>query len=150
MTSTEVDQLPKVELTFLYRTINAKGEISFVWAEDRGVGKKRHYDPKKGQNICPNAFVGATFAIPQDSEGSIYGTRAQYIDQVKDCHEWRLIDRATNEKLNALKALKRLKNLDPIKKQLEPIRAAYGKMTNLDRALLLAWIVKYLTTGKEE
>lgn len=148
MTATEVDQLPKIELTFLYRTNTAKGEISYIWAEDRGAGKKRSYSAdKKGQNVCPNAFVGAVYAMPQDPDGSIYGSRAKYVDRVQDCHEWLLIDRATNEEINAIKAVKRIKELDLFKQQLAPIRRAYATMNSLDRALVLAWIVKYLTTG---
>lgn len=147
----ENTDLPKIKLVFMYRFINAKGELRFQWCEFDNPETVRVYLAPKNRNIVQDAQSGDIYTFDYLGEGRITLDSATYIDTLvnDEIVEWRATDQVAAGLLAARREAKRKGSKTDLRKQLLPIRKAYGKMTSLQKAQLMAWVVNYIAGGKE-
>jgi len=169
---TKKDDKPKFYITLLYLGIREGRERSRMheWAEIEGLPndgeelpkdvKTRIYGKAKGKynNIAAGASPGAIYKFEQDDpasndKGSIYSHSAAYQGQWKNkeqVSEWqiesRAVDYAIDMKAKEKKENKRRKDMEP----LDPICRAYHKAVGSQKTIILAEVMKYITTWKPE
>jgi len=167
---TKTENKPKFFITLLYLGVRAGQDALKVhkWAEIEGIPndgsplpkdvKTRIYGAKKKKynNVAAGASPGSIYKFEQEDpstndRGSIYPHSASYQGQWKnkeDVAKWQAKSRAIDYGID-MKAKERKDNKRRIDMEtLEPLCEAYCKLVGPQKTILLAEIIKYVTTWR--
>jgi len=165
---TKAETNPKWFINLLYLGVREGKDTPRVheWAEIEGIPndgrplpkevKTRIYGAKKKRhnNVAAGASPGAIYKFEQDDpatndRGSIYSHSATYQGQWKnkdDVARWQAESRAIDYSID-LKAKERKDNKRRIDMEtLEPLCEAYYKLVGPQRTILLAEVIRYIST----
>lgn len=136
----EIDALPTLEMMFMYRGIDAKNKVYYVWIDNEG--KERFLDYK-----VKNADPGMWFSFPLEGT-SIYVSCAKYAGRRERnsamIMEWQLKDRVVQQKLNAQRNIQAVALNGPLQKAVAQIRLGYRQLPASQRTQFIAWLVSEL------
>jgi hypothetical protein len=124
-------------------------ERAFALASNPWAERERFYSGKRLAKYMGGS-PGMVYRVEVDPEdaSTIYTATAQYVgvwpDQ-KQRAEWQMLDSTVGQKIALMKKAKKAKNQDDVLECLEPIREAYRKARGMQRSLILARAVQYIT-----
>lgn len=106
----------------------------------------------KGASKYMGGGAGIVYRVeqPPDNPNSFYTGTAQYVGTWPDKEQrtaWQMQDQTMGQKIALMKEAKKSKSYDAVLECLEPIREAYSRARGLQRNLILARAVKYITQG---
>jgi len=129
-----------------YRAAHAMALVEDPW-----YARMRVYGGKGvGKNM--GGSPGMVYCVEVDPEdaSTIYSGTAQYVGQWPDREQratWQMLDSTMGQKIALMRKAKKAKNQDDVLECLEPIREAYRKARGMQRNLILARAVQYITRG---
>lgn len=165
---TKAEDKPRFHINLLYLGVREGKDTPRVheWAEIEGIlndgsplpkdVKTRIYGAKKKKynNVAAGASPGSIYkfeAEPDSDRGSIYSHSASYQGQWKnktDVARWQAESRAIDYGID-LKAKERKDNKRRVDMEtLEPICEAYFKLVGPQKTILLAEVIRYISTWK--
>lgn len=160
-TAEEVAAAVRETWIFIGKRIGRDNKIAFVW-KTMGNDGEPEYDSDDhyfGSEIVP-AMPGALyeFSVLHKNEGAIsilgsgrdykgvYGSTAAISpEQFARRQEWHLRHKAAETEYGMIQRRKKEISSDPIKEHLEPLRAILKKQIGLNRRVMIAEIMEYLT-----
>ena len=86
--------------------------------------------------------------VPSNNPEQIYTATAEYVGMWPDQEQraaWQVADQAAGQKIALMKAAKKAKKDDAVLDCLAPIREAYQRARGVQRSLILARAVQYIT-----
>ncbi len=159
-TAEEIAAAIRQTWVFIGKRIGSDNKVSFVWKEiDRfGEPDNEAGDHFFGSEIVP-ATPGAlyefsvlikagdtTSIIGKNREyKGIYGAGATTPEQFATRQKWYLLHKAAETEYALIQRRKKELAADPIKEHLEPLRAILKKQIGLNRRVMIAEIIEYLT-----
>ena len=106
----------------------------------------------RGLNAHMGGNPGIVYRVeqPPDDDTSYFIATARYAgrwENQEQCAAWQMADSAKGQQIALMKDHKRAKRQDDVLECLAPIREAYKKARGLQRNLILARAVQYITRG---
>ena len=124
-------------------------ERAFALADNPWAERERLYSGKRLAKYMGGS-PGMVYRVEVDpeDESTIYTATAQYVGQWPNQEqraEWQMLDSTVGQKIALMKSAKKAKNHDDVLECLEPIREAYRRARGMQRSLILARAVQYIT-----
>lgn len=109
---------------------------------------ERVFSAKVSKFMGGSAGIVYRVEVPPEDDSKIYTGTAQYVGMWKDQEQraaWQMADSTVGQKIALLKEAKKGKADDSVLECLAPIREAYQRARGLQRSLILARAVQYIT-----
>lgn len=159
------DDRPKKLLMFVQRCYVSGGKEGYLYYEitddemhlgefdERnfdGESRERVYSVNKQTRKHMSGSPGMIFRVEYDPDrpSTIFSNTGYYVGQWPDQKqraEWQMLDHTFGQELRLKKELKKAKRDDSILECLRPIRMAYSNAVGVQRSLILARAVQYIT-----
>lgn len=159
-TADEIASAKRETWVFVGKRLDADDKISFVWKEI-GDGGEPDYDADdhcfSGEVVpaMPGALYEFSILRREGNRLSILGNGREYkgvygassltLEQFQKRQEWHLKHKAAETAFALLQRRKKELASDPIKEHLEPLRVILKKQIGLNRRVMIAEIMEYLT-----
>lgn len=135
--------------TYAGRRQTTTGTLAYFYAKDDGtfVGHKKP--------LVPGTPIGTQIAVTFDEQGQFWvgGENAPraigHLADAEIVQEWSVAEKADVTQVGIRRESKRVakEGQDPLRAQLDPIRAQLARMSYDRRAATVAWILQYLLGG---
>jgi len=159
---TEKQENPTILLMFVSRCIlsdgKSEGRVYYQLDEadyKAGVITTRDGEPidrvfaaKIAKYMGGSAGIVYRVEVPPDNDTQIYTGSAKYVGMWKDQEQraaWQIADSTMGQRIALMKEAKKAKADDSVLECLAPIREAYQRARGLQRSLILARAVQYIT-----
>lgn len=151
---------PVVLLLYIGRCLltdgKSEGRLFYQISEDEMRRGELPEEPREivlnGKGLTMGGNPGIIYRVeqPPDNPAQFYTGTARYAGRWNDserCAEWQIADQAQGQRLALIREEKKARRRDDVLECLAPIREAYQRARGVQRSLILARAVQYITKG---
>jgi hypothetical protein len=153
---------PTILLLFVGRCVlsdgKSEGRLYYQLSEDDfkagtipmedGEPIERVFSAKISKYLGGNPGIVYRVEVPADNQTQIFPSSARYVGRWEDqdqCAAWQMADQTKGQQISLMKEHGRAKRQDDVLECLAPIREAYQRARGMQRSLILARAVQYIT-----